>query len=111
MNRTLVGWRATYTDGTRYDSAQHYWADLPIYGLQCLFKYWQDEGSDRIYMENHNGADAYIVYPIKSEADSLNYLTKVKFGEELVHADFKTLWRTEIDFAKANHITQIIDVI
>lgn len=104
--KTLVGWRATYTDGTRYDSSQHRWEDLPVYGIQVLFKYWADE--THTWVENHNGADCYYVYPVKKQSDIPTKIN-IKFGEELPWEEFRVLWEQELEYARKNHVTEIIE--
>ena len=105
MSKELVGWRATYTDGTRYESSQHKWEDLPIYGIQVLFKYWSDGTSIRV--DNHNGADCYYVYPVKKISD-IPTKVNIKFGEELPFEEFQALWEQEYEYAKQNIVDTII---
>lgn len=108
MAKTMTGWRATYTDGTRYNSVDHVWADIPTFGLQVMYKYYEDDenlidGVPHKWVENHNGADAYYPYPIKSEAD-IPTIENIKFGEEMDFQEFLALHKQELKFAQENTI-------
>ena len=80
----VVGWRAWYTDGSKYDSATTRWNDLPDDGVVVIVLYFDNktrrimDGSDWYFRAKHESGD--FVYGENNDPSEEN---KKRYGEDI----------------------------
>lgn len=80
----VVGWRAWYTDGSKYNSKDTKWKDLPDDGVVVIVLYFDNktrrimDGSDWYFRAKHESGD--FIYGENNDSPEEN---KKRYGEDI----------------------------
>jgi hypothetical protein len=104
----LIGWKATYSDGSTIDSTQAKWADIPQTDFQILTKWFNSplKKSEGFYQGRQiiSGQDFYILH--NHEAESIKLDPRIKLGHNLGQEKWHELFKSVVDDRKP--VTEMI---
>lgn len=110
----VIGWRAWYADGSKYDSKTTNWRDLPDDGVLIIVLYFDDKRPDGKPLRRINsGVDWYFkarglkgsIYGLNNDTSEEN---KKRYGEDVLLKQGK--WTDEsIMYQAEKEATEAVD--
>ena len=99
-DRTLLGWKAWYTDGTTYASDKYKWGDIPQRHFAFVKKYYLQkddkvEGGERLKTQILSSHDIFIISD--EYRDSIEIQKEIKIGEWMEDDKFHEMYNQARD--------------
>lgn len=107
MNKTVIGWKLYYGDGSVVSSHQATWRQAPSDNVQVLsiyyqetYKIWRDgQSEDENYRDMYFGKDYYWQFG-NGQAGDVPAGVSIKLGRELDQSDWRNLYNIALQDTK-----------